>query len=137
MTLENVEDPFKNRLSFSFHSMGDWRGSGDFQIKKYFSSVSKTFRPSSLNINNIDDLIEEATPSIYYMLCWLEEHYKNKKRVYIPFEVKDVHPFFIPEESIHLSITLIFYKKLPDETNWPWPKVGGNRKIILDFFIFI
>ena len=24
MTLENVEDPFKNRLSFSFHNMGDW-----------------------------------------------------------------------------------------------------------------
>ena len=38
--------------------------------------------------------MEEATPSIYYMLSWLEEHFKNKKDVDIPFEVKDVHPFF-------------------------------------------
>ena len=30
MALENVEDPLKNRLSFSFHRMGDWAGNGDF-----------------------------------------------------------------------------------------------------------
>ena len=136
MPIKNVEDPFKNRLSFSFHFMGDWAASGDFWIKKYISSVSKTFSPSSLNINNIHDLMEEATPYIYSMLSWLEEHFKNKKRVYIPFEVKDVHPFFIPEDSIHLSIKLIFYNELPDETSWPWPH-GCDRREILDFiFLF-
>ena len=30
MTSENVEDPYKNRLSFSFYSMGDWAMNGDF-----------------------------------------------------------------------------------------------------------
>ena len=49
MTLENVEDPFKNRLSFSFHMMGDWAMNGDFWVKKHISSVNKTFSPSSLN----------------------------------------------------------------------------------------
>ena len=94
MTLENVEDPFKNRLSFEYHIMGDWAMNGDFWVKEHISSVSKTFSPSSLNINSIHDLMEEATLSIYYMLSWLEEHFKNKKYAYIPFEIKNVHPFF-------------------------------------------
>ena len=79
MTLENVEDPFKNRLSFGYHGMGDWAMNGDYWVKEHVSSVSKTFSPSSLNINNIHDLIEEATPSIYHMVCWLDEQFKNKK----------------------------------------------------------
>ena len=135
MTLENVEDPFKNRLSFSFHSMGDWAMNGDFWVKGHISSVSKTFSPSSLNINNIHDLMEEATPSINYMLSWLEEHFKNKKDVDIPFEVKDVHPFFIPDDSINFYIKLIFYNEFPDETSWPWPN-GCDSEIILDFDLF-
>ena len=135
MTLENVEDPFKNRLSFSFHMMGNWVMNGDFWVKEHISSVSKTFSPSSLNINNIHDLMEEATPSIYYMLSWLEENFKIKKDVDIPFEVKDVHPFFIPDDSINFFIKLIFYKKFPDETSWPWPD-GCDSKIILDFKLF-
>ena len=79
MTLENVKDPFKNRLSFGYHMMGDWAMNGDFWVKENISSVSKTFSPSSLNINNIHDLMEEATPSIYHMVCWLENSLKNKK----------------------------------------------------------
>ena len=43
MTLENVEDPFKNRFSFSFHSMGDWLVDGNYWVKEHISSVSKTF----------------------------------------------------------------------------------------------
>ena len=73
MALENVEDPLKNRLSFSFHRMGDWAGNGDFWVKEHISGVSKVFNPSSLHINSIHDLMEEATPSIYYMLSWLIE----------------------------------------------------------------
>ena len=46
---------------------------GDFYIKEHISGVSKVFSPSSLNITNIYDLMEEATPSIYYMVSWLEE----------------------------------------------------------------
>ena len=101
MTLENVEDSFKNRLSFEHNAMGDWVMNGDYWVKEHFSSVSKTFCPSSLNINNIHNLIEEATPSIYYMVCWLDEQFKNKKNVYIPWGAKDVNPFLIPDDSIH------------------------------------
>ena len=85
MAIENVEDPFKNRLSFSFDRMGNWAMNGDFWVKEQISSVSKTFSPSSLNINNIHDLMKEATPSIYYMLSWLEEQFENKKYVEISF----------------------------------------------------
>ena len=42
MTLENVKDPFKNRLSFGYHMMGDWAMNGDFWVKENISSVSKT-----------------------------------------------------------------------------------------------
>ena len=43
--------------------------------------------------------------------------------------------FFIPDDSIHFYIKLIFYKKFPDETRWPWPD-GCDSKIILDFKLF-
>ena len=99
MTLENVEDRFKNRLSFGYYSMGDWLMDGDYWVKDFIVCASKVFSPSSLNINSIHDLIEEATPSIYYMMCWLEEQFKNKERVYIAWEA-DVEPFFIPDDTI-------------------------------------
>ena len=81
MAIENVKNPFKNRFSFSFHGMGDWAGNGDFWVKEHISGVSKTFSPSSLNINNIYDLMKEVTPSIYYMLSWLKEQFKNEKNM--------------------------------------------------------
>ena len=99
MTLENVEDRFKNRLSFGYYSMGDWLMDGDYWVKDFIVCASKVFSPSSLNINSIHDFIEEATPSIYYMMCWLEEQFKNKERVYIAWEA-DVEPFFIPDDTI-------------------------------------
>ena len=33
MTLENVEDPFKNRLSIEYMSMGDWMMDEDYWIE--------------------------------------------------------------------------------------------------------
>ena len=135
MALKNVKNPFKNRLSLSFNEMCDWAMNGDFWVKKQISNVSKTFSPSSLNINNIHDLMEEATPSIYYMLCWLEEYFKNKKGVHVSFKVKNVHPFYIPDDSAKVYIKLIFYNEFPDETSWPWPD-GCDSKIILDFDLF-
>ena len=35
MALENVEDSFKNRLSFSFSKQGDWAMDHDFYIKEH------------------------------------------------------------------------------------------------------
>ena len=88
MTLENVEDSFKNRLPFDFDRMGDWSMNDDFEVKEHISCTSKIFNLSSLNINIIHDLMEEATPSIYYMVSWLEDHFKNKKDVYLCFDVE-------------------------------------------------
>ena len=58
MSIETVENPFKNRLSFDFDGMGDWSMNGDFEVKEHISCISKIFNLSSLNINNIHDLME-------------------------------------------------------------------------------
>ena len=79
---------------------------GDFWVKEHFSSNGKIFNLSSLNINNIHDLMEEATPSIYYMVSWLEDHFKNKKYVALPFDVEGVNTFYIPDDTIIFSIIL-------------------------------
>ena len=85
MALKNVDIPFKNRLSFEFLREGDWAMNHDFfLIKNHLSTESKIFDPLRLNITNLRDLMEEVTPSIYYMVTWLEESLKNKK-VYIFF----------------------------------------------------
>ena len=102
MSVDNVENPFKNRLSFEFDRLGDWAMNGDFEIKEHISSTSKIFGLSSLKINNINDLMEEATPPIYYMFSWLEDHFKNKKNVYIPLMLK------MPDLFIFQMIPLIF-----------------------------
>ena len=83
MALENVEDPFKNRLSFRFSRPGDWAMDHDFYIKEHISNDSKIFSPLSLKITNIYDLMEEVTPSIYYMVSWLEESLKKKKFIFL------------------------------------------------------
>ena len=79
--------------------------------------------------------MEEATPSIYYMVSWLEEHFKNKEGVHIPFELEGVSPFYIPDDSIDLYVKLIFYDKFPSETSFPWPD-GCDSEIILEFKLF-
>ena len=83
MALENVEDPFKNRLSFRFSRPGDWAMDHDFYIKEHISNDSKIFSPLSLKITNIYDLMEEVTPLIYYMVSWLEESLKKKKFIFL------------------------------------------------------
>ena len=133
MTLENVEDFFENRLSFDFDRMGDWAMNGDFWVKEHFSSVSKIFNLSSLNINNIHDLMEEATPSIYYMVSWLEDHFKNKKDLYLCFDVEGVSPFYIPDDSIKFFIKLYFYDKFMEEKHQWNPKNYINKKVIFRF----
>ena len=117
--------------------MGDWAMNGDYWVKEHFWCVSKTFSPSSLNINNIDDLIEEATPSIYHMVCWLDEQFENKKYVYIPWDAKDVDPFLISDDSIEFFVTLYFYEKFA-EVNKSFPYEGDfcKCKTILNFDLF-
>ena len=91
MAMENVEDPFKNRLSFGFHMKGDWAMNGDFWVKEHISGVSKTFSPSSLNII-IHDLMEEATPSISSVKMTDPAHYatasKMRSNCHVFFGVK-------------------------------------------------
>ena len=55
MSIKNVKNPFKNRLSFEFLRQGDWAMDHDLYIKDHISNDSKIFNPSSLNINNIHD----------------------------------------------------------------------------------
>ena len=96
----------KNRLSFRFTGLGDWAIGHDFHVKSHFTCSSKIFSPSCLNITNVYDLIEEVTPSIYYMVSWLEESLKNKNSVYLFYEVEGAHPFFTPDDSINFFIQI-------------------------------
>ena len=73
MSIKNVDIPFKTRLSFKFERQGDWGINHDLYIKEHISNDSEIFSPLGLNINNIHDLMEEATPSIYYMVSWLKK----------------------------------------------------------------
>ena len=72
--------------------------------------------------------MEEATPSIYYMVSWLEESlnnlfYKN---------VKGAHPFYTPDDSIRFFIEIYLYDHFPKETHWYWTE-AHTYKIIADF----
>ena len=121
MSVENVENPFKNRLSFEFDRLGDWAMNGDFEIKEHISSTSKIFSQSSLKINNINDLMEEATPPIYYMFSWLEDHFKNKKNVYIP------------DDSIDFFVRLYIYDEVKEEKKQCYPEDYKDSKLIIKF----
>ena len=133
MSIENVESSFKNRLLFDFDRIGDLSMNGNFEVKEYISCTSKIFNLSSLNINNIHDLMEEATPSIYYMVSWLEDHFKNKKDVYLCFKVEGVSPFYIPDDSIEFFIRLYFYDEFKEEKHQWNPKNYINEKVIFRF----
>ena len=109
MTLENVEDPFKNRLLTEYMSMGDWMMDGDYWIKKHIKGQSNIINLSSLRITSMYDLIEEATPSIYYMLSWLESCFKNHVQISNPW--KPYTPlYYIPNDTIYFNINLLSYK---------------------------
>ena len=133
MSIKNVKIPFKKRLSFKFLRQGDWGIDHDFYIKEHISNDSKIFSPLSLNINNIHDLMQEATPSIYYMVSWLEESLKNKESVYIFYKnVESAHPFYTPDDSIRFLIEIYSYDKFPKDTSWYWTE-AHTYKIIVDF----
>ena len=54
--------------------------------------------------------MEEVTPSIYYMVSWLEEKFKNKEEeAWVPYEVEGAQPFFIPGYSITFYISFFFF----------------------------
>ena len=133
MSIENVENPFKNRLLFEFSRSGDWAMNGDWEVKEHITTNSKIFNLSSLNINNIYDLMEELNPSIYYMVSWLEDHFKNKKYVHIPFEVEGVSSFYIPDDTVIFSIILYFYNKVIEEKHQWNPEGYIDLKLILEF----
>ena len=91
MSIGNVA--LKNRLSFEFDILSE-------RIKDHIKSNSKLINLTSLNINNINDLIEETIPSIYYMVSWLLYHFKNNKFV------KDICNRYFPDDSIEITIIL-------------------------------
>ena len=67
------------------------------------SACSEVFSLSSLNINNIHDLIKEATPSIYYIVSWVKNHLENRNN------------FYSLDNTITFKIKLHFYEEIPEE----------------------
>ena len=88
----------KNRLSFEFDILSE-------RIKDHIKSNSKLINLTSSNINNINDLIEETIPSIYYMVSWLLYHFKNNKFV------KGICNRYFPDDSIEITIILYFMEE--------------------------
>ena len=76
--------------------------------------------------------MEEATPSIYYMVSWLEDHFKNKKYVALPFDVEGVSTFYILDDTIIFSIILYFYNEVIEEKHQWNPEGYIDVKLILD-----
>ena len=97
MSIGNVA--LKNRLSFEFDILSE-------RIKDHIKSNSKLINLTSLNINNINDLIEETIPSIYYMVSWLLYHFKNNKFV------KGICNRYFPDDSIEITIILYFMEEV-------------------------
>ena len=77
--------------------------------------------------------MEEATPSIYYMVSWLEDHFKNKKYVELPLDVEGVSNFYIPDDTIIFSIILYFYNEVIEEKPQWNPEGYIDLKLILKF----
>ena len=93
--------------------------------KSYFcnliSACSEVFILSSLNINNIHDLIKEATPVIYYIVSWVKNHIENNLDNTITFKI-NLHFYDeeIPEEKYKFGpdgiVAFNFnFKKLEEE----------------------
>ena len=90
---------FKNRPVFEFLFYRMITGlfkNNDFQYTNHISSWSKMFKLASLNINNIQDLIKEAIPTIYYMVIWIENHLENNLTCL--------------DKTINFAIKLVFYE---------------------------
>ena len=64
------------------------------------SACSEVFSLSSLNINNIHDLIKEA---IYYIVSWVENHLENRNN------------FYSLDNTVTFKIKLHFYEEIPEE----------------------
>ena len=111
MSIENVENTFKNRLSFEFNRTGSYSIYDLFDIKDCITCTSKILTLSNLKINNMRDLIEEATPSIYSTVSWLEKHLIFKEDVEF-FKAKGVNPLYFLDDTIDFWIKLYFYEAI-------------------------
>ena len=125
----------KNRLSLEFVHEGDWLMNHEFFIKDHLSTESKIFDPLSLNITNLRDLMEEVTPSIYYMVSWLEERLKNKRSVYLKYiNIEGAHPFFTPDDCINFYIRIYLIDKIrKDAGRWYWNKHRSGKVVDVKF----
>ena len=111
MSIENVENTFKNRLSFEFNRTGSYSIYDLFDIKDCITCTSKILTLSNLKINNMRDLIEETTPSIYSTVSWLEKHLIFKEDVEF-FKAKGVNPLYFLDDTIDFWIKLYFYEAI-------------------------
>ena len=93
--------------------------------------------------------IEEATPSIYYVLSWLESYFKNHVQVSNPW--KPYTPlYYIPNDTIYFDINLLSYKTYKEKvitvykcicenddlTEEETCKCGPSHEILFNFKLF-
>ena len=99
---------FENRpvfkLNFYCRITGLFKNN-DSQHTNHISSLSKIFNLAILDINNIQDLIKEVIPTIYYMLSWMENHLENNLTGL--------------DKTINFTIKLLFYENEEDKNFGP------------------
>ena len=78
--------------------------------------------------------MEEATPSIYYTVSWLEESLKNKESVHLFYNVEGAHPFYTPNDSINFYIDIyLFSENRKNAGRWFWNKHESRRIVEFKF----
>ena len=109
---KNIKSLFENRPIFKFDSysmVSQGMNRGDFYFVNLISSCSEIFNRSSLDINNIHDLIKAATPSIYYIVSLAENHFKIRNRNYLEIILSSL------DNTITFKIKFHFYEDIPEE----------------------
>ena len=114
MSNGNLENTLKNTLSSNLNRSTNWVKYNNLELREHNSYNSKIFSLSSLNINNINDLVEKAMPPIYYMFSCLQDYFNNSENVEIPLKVISVSPDFVSEYLIGFFAKIYFFNEVKE-----------------------
>ena len=119
MSKETLENNLKNMISLDFDNSGSY-----LELKEHKTYSSKAISLSSLNINNINDLADKTTATIYYLFNRLEDYFRRNNDLKITLKDISFCPVCIPADHIDFFAKIYFWNKF-NET-------GGEHSIFWD-----
>ena len=114
MSNGDLENTLKNMISRNLNRSTNWVKYINLKIREHNSYDSKIFSLSSLNINNINDLVEKAMPSIYYMFSCLQDYFNNSENVEIPLKDISVSSNYVPDDHIVFFAKIYFFNEFEE-----------------------